>query len=382
MRPTLPWLDVRQILGQPGAVGALQVALRSERLHHAYIFHGPEGVGKFTTACAFARVLLCHDPKVDLDQCLCSCGGCVSCLRLPSGRPTTAIANEPVHPDFHVVTKELARYSHDAAVRGRKLTSIPVDVLRRSLIEPVYRGAQLGHKKVFIVDQAHLLGETGQNLLLKTLEQPPAGTHLILVTDSQDKLLVTIRSRCQRVAFLPIPDRLVVQWLDQQSVPLDADQRSWLIGYVCGSLGRAQLAIEFDLFAWGKAVALGFDQISQGRFPVELGQQMAQLIDGFAKRWVQEHDGASKEAANRQAAGLMWSVIGQHARQKIAALCTDHHGSDPEAIRPLIHPWLGVIDALGTAERNLAAGVNIGMVTDHLVSEIYRRRSDACLSEV
>src|SRR5690606_4650358 len=117
------------------------------------------------------------------------------------------------HPDLHVVTKELARYSEDRSTRERKLTQIPVDVLRTELIEPVYRAAQMGHGKVFIVDEAELLNDAGQNAMLKTLEEPPAGTTIILVTSIQDRLLPTIRSRCQRVAFVPLPDSVVSRWL-------------------------------------------------------------------------------------------------------------------------------------------------------------------------
>lgn len=363
---------VRTILGQPGAIGALQSALHSGRLHHAYIFHGSVGVGKFTTACRFAKVLLCHDPRPDRAGQVVACNVCQSCRLLGGIAHPVATAGDVAHPDFHVVAKELARYSQDAAVRGRKLTSIPVEVLRRSLIDPVYRGAQLGRRKVLILDQAHLLSETGQNLLLKTLEQPPAGTHLILVTDGQDKLLVTIRSRCQRVAFVPLSDEQVSRWLDEQAVELTTAQRQWLVGFATGSPGLAQVAIEYDLFDWAQTVIPALDQMCLGRFPIELGQQIAQMIDGFAKRWVDQHDGASKEAANRQAAGLMWTVIGQHARQMITAGAVHSDVSDPEITRSLLAPWLGVIDALEAAGHDLAVGVNIGIVTDHLVSRMDR----------
>ena len=361
---------MQEILGQNLAVCTLQTALRNERLHHAYIFHGPVGVGKFTTAYAFAKVLLCHDPQTprNNDQRVVSaCGACESCRLIGDGAPSGT-----AHPDLRVVAKELARYSDDASVRGRKLTSIPVDVLRKSLIEPVYRAAQIGRRKVLIVDEAELLNDTGQNLLLKTLEEPPPETYLILVTASQEKLLMTIRSRCQRVAFVPLLDELVSQWLEQHSSPLTDEQRSWLIGFAGGSLGRASLAMDYNLFDWGQTIIPAIDQASQGIYPTDLGQEMKEMIDGFAKRWVDEHAGASKEAANRMAAAVLWSIIGQYARQQIHQLASQCAMGDSVASESVLLPWVGVIDALTGAEHELARNVNLGLVTDHLVSLIYR----------
>lgn len=361
---------MEQVLGQSLAIRTLQTALRNGRLHHAYIFHGPVGVGKFTTAYAFAKVLLCHDPqnpRNDAQGDVAACGACESCRLIGDGTP-----NDTAHPDLRVVAKELARYSDDASVRGRKLTSIPVDVLRQSLIEPVYRAAQIGRRKVLIVDEAELLNDTGQNLLLKTLEEPPLETYLILVTASQEKLLMTIRSRCQRVAFVPLPDELVSQWLEQQSSQLSDEQRSWLIGFAGGSLGRIRLAMDYSLFDWAHTVIPAIDQASQGQYPIDLGQEMKEMIDGFAKRWVDEHTGASKEAANRMAAAVLWSIIGQYARQQIHKLASQCAASDPVANESVLVPWVGVIDALTQAEHKLARNVNLGLVTDHLVSLIYR----------
>ena len=358
---------MQQVLGQNLVIDALQTALRNGRLHHAYIFHGPVGIGKFTTAYAFAKVLLCHDPKTDDQGNTAACGGCKSCHLIGESAPSDA-----AHPDLRVVAKELARYSDDASVRGRKLTSIPVDVLRQSLIEPVYRAAQMGPRKVLIVDEAELLNDTGQNLLLKTLEEPPKETYLILVTASQDKLMMTIRSRCQRVAFVPLPDKLVSQWLEQRSPSLADEQHSWLVGFAGGSLGRATLAMDYGLFDWSKTIIPAIDQASQGKYPIALGQEMKEMIDGFAKHWVDEHAGASKEAANRMAAGVLWSIVGQHARQHIHRLASQCQAGEAAVNEPALGPWVGVIGALAQAEHELARNVNLGLVTDHLVSLIYR----------
>lgn len=358
---------MQDILGQSKAIEVLQSALTSGRGHHAYIFHGPTGVGKFTTAWAFARTLLCLDAQPDLAGHIAACGSCRSC-RLLDAQPGTASA----HPDLHVITKELARYSDNPAVRQQKLRSIPIDVVRQELLGPVSLLPQLGPNKAFIVDEADLLNPFSQSALLKALEEPPAGTYLILVTASEDKLFPTVRSRCHAVAFAPLSDEIVEQWLVRTKPELDEAHRAWLVGFADGSLGQTELAIEYDLFAWAKVILPAMDQMARGKYPCELGSYLAQRLDEFAKQWVDRHKGASKDAANHLAAKLAWRIIGQHARAKIADAAPRCDPADPVAAERMLTGWLGVLDAVTAAESDLAANVNIGLVTEHAVSVMYR----------
>lgn len=373
-----------RILGQSRAVGLLERQLSTGRGHHALIFHGPVGVGKFTTALAYARVLLCHARGADLTGRVSACGGCESCRLLKS--LNTVNADSPdndthglssAHPDLHVVRKELARFSEDAATRNRKLTRIPVEVLRTALIEPAYLAAKLGHGKVFIVDEAELLNPAGQNALLKTLEEPPAGTTLVLVTASEDRLLPTIRSRCMRVAFAPLPDEAVEQWCEKHASGLTAGQREGLVGFAAGSLGRAQLIQRFGLLAWCEAVPPALDRAAQGQPDPGLGQQIFSFIDTFAAGWVKAHDNASKEAANKQGADLMWSLIATHARGRIAELTGRCDPEDPQAAEEILTPWLGVIDAAERAQQLLASNVNLSITCDHLAVSMMHALSGA-----
>ncbi|MEO1235276.1 MAG: DNA polymerase III subunit [Planctomycetota bacterium] len=376
------------IQGQPHALDQLAAQLASGRVHHAQIFHGPPGVGKFTTALAFARVLLCHTPEQSLAGQVMACGGCPSCRLLPStpgndedGAPATDASGG--HPDLHIVNKELARYSDDRQIRDRKLTSIPVDVLRTALIEPAYRGAQLNHGKVFVVDEAELLNPAGQNALLKTLEEPPTheiaavapgsgagGTFIILVTAHEDRLLPTIRSRCQRTAFVPLPDEVLDRFLQEYAAQLEPVERSWLVGFAQGSLGRARLVLDYGLTEWARVVLAQLEQLARGRAVPTLGADMAERINGFAEAWVKNHDNASKEAANKQAAGLMFSLVAVHARQEIDRLAATCDPAGPDAAEATLTPWLDVIAALGVAESRLGSNVNLGLVCDGLASQI------------
>jgi DNA polymerase III subunit delta' len=379
-----------RILGQSQAIDLLTRQLSTGRRHHAYIFHGPAGVGKFTTSLAYAKILLCHDRVTDLAGRISACDACPSCKLLRNLTPglspglapdaeesTSKEADDTLglttaHPDLHVVRKELARYSDDAPTRKRKLTRIPVEVLRTALIEPANLAAKLPGGKVFIVDEAELLNPAGQNALLKTLEEPPAGTTLILVTANEDRLLPTIRSRCMRIAFAPLADDVVAGWCDQHLSDLPAAQKQELIAFAGGSLGRAQLIARFNLLEWSAVILPALDRATQGKSTPGLGQQVFAFIDTFAKDWVDAHKGASKEAANKQGADLMWSLIATHARRRIAELSDQCDAADPLTAEALLEPWLSVIDATEQTQQHLASNVNLSLACDHLAASLTR----------
>jgi len=362
------------VLGQAHAIDLLDRQLSTGRRHHALIFHGPVGVGKFTTALAYARILLCHDTQANLTGRVTACDACDSCrlLRAIQGEVDTETeADDDTHglttghPDLHVIRKELARFSDDRTVRDRKLTRIPVEVLRGALIEPAYLAAKLGGGKVFIVDEAELLNPAGQNALLKTLEEPPGGTTIILVTGHEDRLLPTIRSRCMRIAFNSLPDDAVGGWCDRDAEGLNAEQRRALVRFAAGSLGRAQVITRFGLMSWFDSVLPALDRAAQGRMTPGLGQELFGFIDTFAGDWVKAHANASKEAANKQGADLMWSMIATHARHRLAELTEHCDPADPAAGETMLAPWLGVIDATQQAQKLLGSNVNLSIVCDH-----------------
>lgn len=393
---------MQHIIGQQRARQVLRSQLAAGRVHHAQIFHGPAGVGKFTTAAAFATRLLCHDPVTDLHGETSACGVCASC-KLLKGLTTLSErdaddADDPAaslsspHPDLHLVTKELALYDDDAGVRNRKLTTIPISVIRTHILGPAHLAPQMGHGKVFIIDEAELLAPVGQNALLKTLEEPPTtggGTTIILVTSSEDRLLPTIRSRCQRVPFTPLTDDEVGRWLDRHAhgqraegdaggddagvfagaaapdapPPLDEKTRRWVVGFAQGSIGRAALAVRFDLAEWGQAVLGPIQRMARGGPPEALlGAAIAERVDGFAKRWVAAHKNASKEAANRQASGLMGSMISNFARRQLAERAGPCDPEDPAQAEAALSPWLAVIAAVEEAQQQLGSNVNLALV--------------------
>ncbi len=351
------------ILGQASATHVLQSALNSGRMHHAWILHGPTGVGKCTTAQRVARILLCPNAQPDLTGNVTACGSCPACH--------LADSEDSTHPDLHIVVKELARYHDDRTVRDRKLRNIPRGVLEQHLIEPAYRSAQMNHHKVFIVDEAELLDLTGQNTLLKTLEEPPAGTYIFLVTSQEDRLLPTIRSRCQRVPFGMLDDHTVQTWVEQyvanqEEIDLPADQLAWVVRFARGSLGQAQLAIAYRLDLWQQTLDPMIDAMAKGKGAGEIGPTMTQLANDFAEQWVNRNKNASKDAANKAAVRHILGLVGEVCRQRLHDVSEQADPVDPGTTDRKLHLWLRGIDLAQDADKHLATNVAPALLLDNL----------------
>ncbi len=196
-------MHFRDVQHQERALTLIRRALRSGRLAHALLFAGPQGVGKERAARALAARLLCHEaPAEELEPC----GTCTSCRLVVAGH----------HPDLHLIHRGLHREHPDRGVRERKGLTLGVEVVRHFLIEPASSSPALGRRRVFIVRDAERMNEAAQNALLKTLEEPPGSATLVLVTAHADRLLPTIRSRCQLISFDPLPAAFVAEKLIEQ----------------------------------------------------------------------------------------------------------------------------------------------------------------------
>ena len=190
------WFEVK---GQIRAMRLLQMAYAGGRMPHAWIFHGPGGAGKEMLAVRFAQLLLCEQPaRIDPPaeahvegSWFDGCGQCRACHLVEAG----------THPDLHVIDRKLNKHHPDPTVRGKKALDISVDVIRHFLLEPVRGRAAMGRAKIYIVRESELLSTAAQNALLKTLEEPPADTYIVLLSTARDRLLPTTLSRCQSVPF-------------------------------------------------------------------------------------------------------------------------------------------------------------------------------------
>jgi DNA polymerase-3 subunit delta' len=172
------------LIGHQRIINALKRAVHDDTPHHAYLFLGPEGIGKGTTARLFARSLVCEAPQVR------PCNQCTSCRQAESG----------THIDILYEAPE---------AKGKSIAVAQVREIQRKLS---YR--QTGSRfRVVVIDEAGALNADAQNKLLKTLEEPPARTVLVLCSLHAGLLLPTVRSRCQKLSFGPVASEELEGWL-------------------------------------------------------------------------------------------------------------------------------------------------------------------------
>jgi DNA polymerase-3 subunit delta' len=199
-----------RIRAQDTAIRTLERAIASGRVHHAYLFTGPDGVGKELAAFGLAQALVCTARKEGTKR---ACGACSACARaLPRDEERT-----PIHPD--VVVIERALYAPQAIGRRTAETQdISIDQVRTLVLARSAYAPHEGRAKVFIIRRADELSISAANALLKTLEEPGQKTHFILLTSQPDALLPTILSRTLRVRFAPLPDDVVATLLAERGI--------------------------------------------------------------------------------------------------------------------------------------------------------------------
>jgi DNA polymerase III subunit delta' len=237
------------ILGQETAVDTLTRALQAGRVHHAYRFEGPPGVGKELAAFALAQALVCTggDPL--------GCGLCDACRRAvarSAGRPES-----PLHPDVAIV----ARNFYPAAVIGRsrdEVTEISVDQVRAIVLAHASYPPHEGRARVFIIRDAEELSVGAANGLLKTLEEPRSGTHFVLLTSRGDRLLNTIRSRTLPIRFAPLPEPILRDVLRARGVRATSEERHDLaVELAAGSASSALELVDDEQTAAREAFVNG-----------------------------------------------------------------------------------------------------------------------------
>jgi DNA polymerase-3 subunit delta' len=241
-----------EIIGQDRALGTLRASLARGTLHHAYLFAGPDGVGKATAARLLAQAANCDAPGAERP-----CGACAPCRKIARG----------THPDvFHLAEERAMAKAGRWEPKGGRTPSkdIVVDQVRdvdRRLALKRFEG----RRRFVIVDPADAMNAAAQNALLKTLEEPPDDTTLVLVASSPDALLPTVRSRCARVPFAPLPDAMVAERLAALR-GVNGDAARAAAALAGGSIGRALAldakALEAREAAVAAAAALDPDDAS------------------------------------------------------------------------------------------------------------------------
>jgi len=202
-----------QILGHERQKEVLRRALKQDRLAHAYLFSGPEGVGKRLMALALARAVFCLEGT--------GCGSCVACRKV----------DHMNHPDLHLVEPDGA--------------SIKIDQVRHLQKDLSLRPSE-AKRKVCVIDEIDKIGIAAGNALLKTLEEPSGEALFILLTPRPEAVLQTIRSRCQPLAFARLARELMFETLKRQ-LELDETKAHILTALSDGSFKKA-LGRDRELF--------------------------------------------------------------------------------------------------------------------------------------
>ncbi len=257
------------ILGHVGPRQQLGRARRSGRVAHAYLFHGPDGVGKQRVALAFAQELNCAAGGER------ACGECESCKKIERLN----------HPDVRLLACEAYLKDHGLLEIDKPSLQIKKEQLDE-LADLFRHRPYLGRTKVLLVIDAERMNVNSQNRFLKTLEEPNADSVILLVTSQPEALLSTIRSRCQALAFGPLGRDLVCDQLVALQ-GIEPERARVLAAMAQGSLGRAialseggELAVRDEaLGTWSRALEGDLADVLQASEGLGAGREAREALE-------------------------------------------------------------------------------------------------------
>jgi len=321
-------------LGNDKLLDRLRTLVEGDRLHPCLLFEGPVGVGKAMSANWLASVANCEAADAP-------CGECWSCRQIPLGQ----------HPDvIHVGVdpKKTARIISVAQAR---------DLQRQLMVKPFH-----ARRRFVIIDPADAMTPEAANALLKTFEDPPSQTHFVLITGAPASLLITVRSRSQRIRFAPVSKDALVPWLEQQGV----EKASLVAQAAEGCPGRALTMDLSGVDEWRGArdallAALDGDVAAQLKYAETLAR-------GDRSKWAPKVD-------------LMMDALGSLLRD---ALSVSHGGEvlynrDRQAT---VDAWARALGPAGVAAATVFVGdarerlerfVNGRLVLDALIAKLSAR---------
>jgi DNA polymerase-3 subunit delta' len=287
----------QRIRGHDRIVREFAEAARKGRIGHAYLFTGPPGVGKRLFADELARTLLCPQATPEHWE---ACGRCTSCQLTAAG----------THPDLITCG------------RPAEKNEVPIEVVRE-LCRALELKPAMGGYRVAILDDADYLNPFSANCFLKTLEEPPPQSVLILIATSADLQLPTIVSRCQHIHFTALADDVIADLLRGRGID-DAGLIQRAVRNSGGSPGLAFLLADPDLWQFRRTLVQA------------LGQPRFDSV-GVARQWIELADRAGSESAlKRQRAllvlRLLIDLLANALRLSVGAA---GRGAEPDEVPPL-----------------------------------------------
>ncbi|WP_069813760.1 DNA polymerase III subunit gamma and tau [Streptomyces sp. TP-A0874] len=261
-----------EVIGQEHVTGPLQQALRNNRVNHAYLFSGPRGCGKTTSARILARCLNCEQGPTPEP-----CGDCRSCRDLARNGPGS------------IDVIEIDAASHGGVDDARDLR------------EKAFFGPAGSRYKIYIIDEAHMVTSAGFNALLKVVEEPPEHLKFIFATTEPEKVIGTIRSRTHHYPFRLVPPGTLRDYLaevcEREAIPVEEGVLPLVVRAGAGSV-RDSMSVMDQLLA-GAAE----DGVTYAMATALLGYTEGSLLDGVVEAFASGDGGAAFEVVDRVVEG-------------------------------------------------------------------------------
>jgi DNA polymerase-3 subunit delta' len=340
------------ILGHDEVVDRFRRILARGRLASTFLFVGPEGIGKRTFALKLAQSLLCSERDETL---LDPCGRCESCVQAAAG----------THPDVLRVAKPKEKSELPVAL----FVGPPEKRMQEGLCHDLALKPFFGRRRVAVIDDADFLNEEGANCLLKTLEEPPPRSLLILVGTSLERQLPTIRSRCQIVRFAPLGIETIADLLVSEETTTERAMALKLAAWSDGSLAKARDLADPELWKFRQVLLdrLGEAELDSVRFADAVGKFVDEAgTDAFRRR-----------NRLRQVIGFAAEFYRQLARALSGAPPLADAETQQAVERAMRHMPRGAelaadrldrcLEALGHVDRNANQAAMIGAWIDDLV---------------
>lgn len=343
-------LGLPALVGQRAAVATLQASLVAQRPHHAYLFDGPEGVGKATCARALFAAQNCDNPPGPQAGVGAACGQCLSCQKVGAG----------THPDLIRVDMSLSGLADEMERIVRRVQYPPFE----------------GKTQLVLFDPADQLtaptAGVAANRLLKTLEEPRPRTQLVLISAMGSALLPTLRSRCQRIRFVPLGEADMQRVLQTDPHPalrdLTPQTLAPLFKLAQGSLGALYRILD-DQARYTELTAAAqhlYEAAKSGRASqmieqaAEVGADREQALLVLDLLWLRLHDSLCTLVAEGRPVRTRERVIAALAATRAAQAAIRGHTGAPLSIERLLLQLLSILRPVAQAAPRRSAARSTG----------------------